>query len=134
MEDLTYYLIGYFAIGLLVPFAWLPRAKYLKRVRWTNMQVYLFKGVLPEGTGACAIWLYGFNCVVLDARWIEEATPSEVGQLLRHECGHLVLGHARTNCLLFACGLWFLLPWIRARQEYEADAFAAMCADERIIS
>lgn len=133
MESLIYFVAGYLCFGLVTPLAWIVRAKFLKRTVWAGMPVYLWKSVLPAGAGACAMWTYGFNCVILDSKWVADATPAEISHILRHECGHLVLGHARTNCILFACGLFFLLPWLRARQEYEADVFAAMCKDERVI-
>jgi Zn-dependent protease with chaperone function len=134
METLTLTAVFYFGVSALLPLAWWPRARFMKRVTWGGIPVRLYKSLLPQGAGACSVWVYGANCVVIDAEWVEKATVSEISHIFRHECGHLVMGHARTNCLLCACGLWFLLPLFRGKHEYEADCFAAACRDERVIS
>jgi len=134
MENLIYVAILYFAFGAILPIAWIPRARFLKRVTWSGVPVWLFKSILPRGHGACAMWAYGAKCVILDQAWVDQASVAEISHVLRHECGHLVMGHARTNCLLCATGLWFLLPFFRPKHEYEAELFAAMCKDERVIS
>jgi len=134
MEIAIYAAAIYFACCAMLPIAWIPRARFLRRVTWSKRPVWLFKSILPKGNGACAMWAYGFNCVILDQDWIERARIEEISHILRHEAGHLVMGHARTNTLLCATGLWFLLPFFRAQHEYQAEVFAAMTKDERIVS
>jgi len=114
----------YLIASAVLPLTPFLRARFLSAVHAQGYTLLLFKDDLPEGRFMASVWAYGAWCIIVDAKRTWAADEAELTRGLRHELGHFVMGHARMNTLLCACGLWFLTPLFRRRQEREADMFA----------
>ena len=78
---------------------------------------------------AYSVWMPGRQAVVLNARYVREATKEQLRYVMAHEVGHLRLGHARRHFLRAALGYGLFVRASQAtleRFEQEADAYATM--------
>ena len=77
---------------------------------------------------AYSVWMPGLQAVVLNTRYVREASREQIRYVMAHEVGHLRLGHARRHFLRACAGYGLVVRASQAtleRFEQEADAYAS---------